>query len=159
MKPHSRFNNANELATYLRKLHEMRHQLKMSLSEKGSKRKPLTKEQRKNVLLKTDGRCHICGGKILGGDWQADHVLAYAQGGIHSAENYLPAHPICNNYRWDYGQEEFQWILKIGVWMRTQIENENRDAMMLAERFVKYEAVRESRPVMRSVTVKPKGVA
>ena len=27
--------------------------------------------------------------------------------------NYLAAHAICNNYRWNYGAEEFQLILKL----------------------------------------------
>jgi hypothetical protein len=77
--------------------------------------------------------------------WDADHVFAHAQGGVHSVDNYLPAHSICNNYRWYYGAQEFQWILKLGVWLRTNIERENNLALELAERFVRYEANRESR--------------
>jgi hypothetical protein len=33
----------------------------------------------------------------------------------------LPAHSTCNNYRWDYLPEEFQYILKLGVWASTQM--------------------------------------
>jgi len=97
-------------------------------------------------LSKTAGRCHICGGKIHEDEtWQADHVLAHAHGGEHSVENFLAAHAICNNYRWHYGAEEFQWILKLGVWTRTLIEKRDRLAMALAERFVKYERYRITR--------------
>lgn len=70
---------------------------------------------------KTGGPCHICGG-LIDGRWQADHVLAYSGGGGHAADNYLPAHELCSIYRWDYLAEEFQEILKLGVWARTQIE-------------------------------------
>ena len=77
--------------------------------------------QRAKVLAKTDGRCHICGGAIIG-TWQADHVLARSGGGRHTEDNHLPAHPLCNNYRWDYLSDEFQCILKLGVWARTQVE-------------------------------------
>lgn len=35
---------------------------------------------------------------------------------MDSADNFLPAHSTCNNYRWDYLAEEFELILKLGVW-------------------------------------------
>ena len=87
------------------------------------RRASLSNLQRARVLAKTGGRCHICGGLIAGG-WQADHVLAHSGGGGHSEDNYLPAHALCNNYRWDYSAEEFQLILKFGVWARTQVETD-----------------------------------
>jgi len=146
MNQHSIFKNAHELSAHFRKLRADRLIHKPSSNTTGNKRRSLTREQRELVLLKTQGRCHICGGEILGNEaWEADHVFAHAQGGTHSAGNFLPAHQLCNNYRWYYGSEEFQWILKLGVWMRTQVEKENVEAIKLAERFVKSEAVRESR--------------
>jgi hypothetical protein len=44
-----------------------------------SKKKPDFLHERKLILSKADGRCHICGGPV-GDKWQADHVKA------HSAE-------------------------------------------------------------------------
>src|SRR5215467_7500417 len=85
-------------------------------------RTSLTAAERSEVLAKTAGRCHICGGKVEDDRWQADHVIAHSTGGTHQVDNYLPAHPTCNNYRWDYLPEELQYILKFGVWARTQIE-------------------------------------
>jgi 5-methylcytosine-specific restriction endonuclease McrA len=82
----------------------------------------LSAAERQSILSKTLGRCHICGGNIEGSSWQADHVMAHSAGGQHEIDNYLPAHSVCNNYRWDYLPEEFQYILKLGVWARTQIE-------------------------------------
>ncbi len=42
---------------------------------------------------------------------------------------------ICNNYRWDYAPEEFQWILIIGVWARKQMEEQTSFGIELADRF------------------------
>lgn len=82
---------------------------------------------------------------IDGKSWEADHVLALSAGGVRSADNYLPAHSICNNYRWHYDAEEFQWILKLGVWIRTQIEKRTLVGMAAAAGFVVYERRRASR--------------
>lgn len=142
--------STHRFANRLKLLREQRRKGKISGSTK--RRKSLTKDQRNLVLSKTGGRCHICGGKIKNGEkWQADHVLAHAHGGEHSVENYLAAHAICNNYRWHYGPEEFQWILKLGVWIRTLIEGRNSLAIVLAERFIKYERHRITRQKSNSV--------
>ena len=85
-------------------------------------RQSLRADKRRLVLAKTAGRCHICGGEVPPGRWNADHVLAHSSGGAHAADNY-PAHRLCHNYRWDYSPEEFQWVLKIGVWARTQMKD------------------------------------
>lgn len=121
-------------------------------------RSALTKAGRNEVLRKTGGRCHICGGPIEGSDWQADHVLAHSTGGGQTVDNYLPAHSICNNYRWFYGPEEFQWILKLGVWLRTHIEKGTPVGQAVGERFCKYDRRRagrrkpaKARPVQSSV--------
>ena len=63
-------------------------------------------------------------------------------GGEHSVENYLPAHGLCNNYRWDYAAEEFQLILKLGVWCRTQIERQTGLGRKVAAAFITHEAAR-----------------
>jgi hypothetical protein len=52
---------------------------------------------------------------------------------------------MCNNYRWDYLPEEFQEILKLGVWLRTQIENKKKIGLDTADKFIKYEHQRISR--------------
>ena len=56
-------------------------------------------QHREKILMKTDHRCHICGGDLIGDDWIADHVLHHARGGPgggHSLDNYLEAHSLCN---------------------------------------------------------------
>ena len=142
--------SSNRFANRLKLLRVQRQQGKMASSTKG--RQALTKDQRNLILSKTGGRCHICGGKIRNGEnWQADHILAHAHGGKHSIDNYLAAHSICNNYRWHYGSEEFQWIMKLGIWIRTLIEKRDNLAMSLAERFIKHERHRINRQKSNSV--------
>ncbi len=133
--------NAEEFAKALKQLRQHREVAKSKQKNAGEKRQLLSEPERKMVLAKTAGRCHICGGEV-GQQWQADHVLAHSAGGTHSADNYLPAHATCNNYRWDYLSEEFQLILKLGVWARTQIEKETSTGKVLAEGFLSKERQR-----------------
>jgi 5-methylcytosine-specific restriction endonuclease McrA len=111
---------------------------------RGATRQRLTSSQRAVVLRKTAGKCHICGGTI-DDSWHADHVLAHSAGGSHGPDNYLPAHATCNNYRWDYVAEEFQLILKLGVWARTQIERGTPVGAALERQFSRHEKSRVGR--------------
>lgn len=129
---------AEAFAEYLRDLRTEREHRKASEKSFRKKRKSLTPEERNQVYRKTDGRCHICGGEI-DGQWEADHIVAHSGGGDHEIDNYLPAHRVCNYYRWDYVPEEFEEILRLGVWLRTQIERERKVGKMAAEQFIKYE--------------------
>lgn len=138
------FGSAQQFGAHLRALRSDRLQRKLAVRGQGHKRRRLPAAERRAILSKTGGRCHICGGEIDGA-WDADHVFAHAQGGAHAVDNYLPAHSICNSYRWFYGAEEFQWILKLGVWMKAQIESGDGSTLKLSERFVQYEARRDSR--------------
>jgi len=97
------------------------------------------------ILAKAGRRCHLCGGTVDGDDWVADHVLAHSVGGDCRAENFLPAHRLCNQYRWDHGGEEFQWILKFGVWLRTQIEKQTIIGREAAGAFLAHERSRANR--------------
>lgn len=139
-----------KLLARLRRLGARRKKQHEKHRAKKRHRKTLRSTERSKVLALTGKRCHICGGKITK-RWQADHVLAFSSREQNSAENYLPAHALCNNYRWDYLAEEFQWILKIGVWARTLIKKSSRKggerrergqggfAREMAEKFFNYE--------------------
>ncbi|AGX86755.1 HNH endonuclease [Candidatus Symbiobacter mobilis] len=136
------FPDVPEFSAHLRILREVRLANKVTNE---NKRKKLTKKQRNIILEKTGGRCHICGGPI-DGIWVAGHVFAHTYGGEHTLDNYLPAHRICNAAKWFYGTEELQWILKFGVYFRTQLEEiGNPDAISLAKCFLEHEKRRESR--------------
>lgn len=103
--------NAQDLADHLRELRHRRETLKADAA--GSEKKPsaLSADRQRIVLSKTGERCHVCGG-LIKGPWQADHVLAHSAGGQDSVDNFLPAHDLCNHYRWDYLPEEFQEIVR-----------------------------------------------
>jgi len=133
---------ARRLRQELLRLRALREENKSA--NRRPRRNRLTVAERDAILAKTDARCHICGGGITG-SWDADHVFAHSAGGRHTVDNYLPAHSTCNNYRWDYLPEEFELILKLGVWARTQIETDTADGRRIGERFAKHEVGRITR--------------
>jgi 5-methylcytosine-specific restriction endonuclease McrA len=136
--------NVEEYTLYIERLRARRRSNKEAQREAGRFRGRLNAKQREAVLRKTDGRCHICGGEV-GEKWQADHVLSLSGGGRNGVDNFLAAHATCNNYRWDYAPEEFQEILKLGVWVRTQIERKTTVGREVAERFISHEKRRTRR--------------
>jgi len=144
MERHSIPNSADDFANILCALHTTRRQRQEASRTANFAREILSASERREIFAKTAGRCHICGGKIDGA-WQADHVLAHSSGGGHAADNYLPAHSLCNNYRWDYSSEEFQHILKLGVWIRTQIERKTQIGRAVAVGYLAYERARVKR--------------
>jgi hypothetical protein len=137
-------NRADEFADFLGSLHATRNQRQNAFRATKRTRQILSAVERREILAKTAGRCHICGDAIEG-TWQADHVLAHSGGGGDIADNYLPAHALCNNYRWDYSAEEFQHILKLGVWIRTQIERRSAIGRAVAAAYLAYDAARARR--------------
>lgn len=134
-----------ELAALLKQLHGRRRSRKVRVS-----RRALPRQLREAVLAKTGGRCHVCGGEV-GADWAADHVLAHVGGGRHAVDNYLAAHRTCNTYRWHYMPEEFEFILKLGVWTRTQVERRTGIGQQIGDAFVKHERSRQARRSPRRV--------
>ena len=109
-----------------------------------ARRRALSESDRSAIATKTDNRCHICGG-VLDTSWQADHLKAHSAGGHHRLDNYLAAHSLCNNYRWNYSPDEFQWVLKIGVWARLVMEQGKPLGQQMSEQFCAYERRRVSR--------------
>lgn len=105
----------------------------------------LSKKEREIIHSKTDGKCHICGDNVLVNKFEADHVKSHSKTGTNTIENFLPAFKTCNNYRWDYLPMELQWILKLGVWTRTEIEKGSKTGLILAEKFTEHEVKREKR--------------
>lgn len=135
----SMFRDAAEFERHLHELRRQRLAAKVCGTGAAVTRKPLTVAEKSTVLAKTGGCCHICGG-MLSEKWVLAHVVPHAHGGGHSIENFLPAHVACNGARWFYGSKEFQWIIKMGVFFRTQFEElDNPSAWTLAQQFVEHE--------------------
>src|SRR5689334_627442 len=129
------------LAQRLNDLHQERKNLPPPF-----RRRSLRPKERSTVLAKTAGRCHLCGGEITERKFAADHVLSHAAGGPHELDNYLPAHGVCNGSRWFYSAEEFQWILRMGVWARKQMEDRTAIGKKMVQEFFRHEeAVRKRR--------------
>ena len=61
---------------------------------------------------------------------------------IGSVQNYAVLH---ERQQWDYSSEEFQWILKLGVWTRSQIEHETALGDEIRDKFHAYELHRHGR--------------
>ena len=138
-------NDAAGYAAFLTELQEKGAEAKALNKQKNKKRVPPSPHDRELILQKTGSRCHICGGAIDGDDWVADHIAPHSKGGDSSVDNYLPAHRTCNHYKWDFTPEEVQEILKLGVFVRTQIVKRTKIGMNVAEKFVKYEQQRIKR--------------
>jgi HNH endonuclease len=100
-----------------------------------SRRLSLSRHDREEVLNRTDGLCHLCGGKVREHMFTADHVRPHALEGPHTMANYLPAHRVCNGARWFYSPEEFYWILRMGVWARKQMEDKTEIGLKMQEPF------------------------
>lgn len=128
-------NNPDELSELLYELHMTRKRL----NQKYPRKNRLTKNQRLQILEKTGFKCHVCGEKIVDGKFQADHVESHARGGLGVVDNFLPSCSTCNNFRWHYLPEEIHWVLKLGVYAKTQIEKKSALGINFADSFLKYD--------------------
>jgi len=96
------------------------------------RRRAFSGEEREIVLAKTARHCHLCGGGARENsdgelteerEFVLDHSVPFASNGKDSLDNLLAAHGLCNGCRWFYSPEEFQWILRMGIWARKQMED------------------------------------
>ena len=137
----SYINDPTKFREELKKIHSLRR-----LGKTKTKRKyRLAAEERKIIHAKTDGKCHVCGRDVMVDKFEADHVKSHSSGGTSVTNNFLPACKTCNNYRWHYLPDEFQWILKLGVWARTEIANNSKLGNLIASTFIAREIIREKR--------------
>jgi 5-methylcytosine-specific restriction endonuclease McrA len=86
-------------------------------------RMALTDSQRAQLLAKTAGTCHACGGRA-GRAWQADHVIPYRLGGAHSVNNYLPICGECNKIRRSHSPAVLRLLMRLGTYARNEIRRE-----------------------------------
>jgi 5-methylcytosine-specific restriction endonuclease McrA len=88
-------------------------------------RRSLRQQGRDQVYAKTNGHCHICGGR-LDKEWTADHVVPHAADGPHALDNYLPACSVCNRLRWHYTPEDIRYILELGIYARREVKKQSQ---------------------------------
>jgi 5-methylcytosine-specific restriction endonuclease McrA len=77
---------------------------------------------RQAVRKLTNGRCHVCGGR-LGSKWHVDHVVHVQLGGASKADNYLPICRKCNRLRWSYRPEVLRLMIDFGILAKQEIRN------------------------------------
>ena len=109
------------------------------------KKKNLQVGDKVEILKKTGNCCHVCGQELNLSNFQADHIVPQSTGGDSEIENYIAACKLCNSYRWGYLPEEIRWVMKVGVWAKTQIEFETELGKNISESFIEYEKTREQR--------------
>jgi 5-methylcytosine-specific restriction endonuclease McrA len=136
--------SAEELATRFQELRKARSQ--RIAEQRLLPKQPRPKLDREAILEKTARRCHICGGNIEKDSyWEADHVFPASGGGTSDIGNYLPAHGLCNTAKWDQSSEELQWVLKIGVWAKKQMESNDKFGRDMLQGFWNHEQERLKR--------------
>jgi len=113
----------------LRRLHTVRN-------EKGKKDIPKFKKSEKvDIFNKTNGICHICGCEL---DIESFSITG-------SLENGLPACKGCKMIYDNYMPSEIKWMLKIGLWAKTQVEYETDIGKEIATEIIEIEKDREGR--------------
>jgi 5-methylcytosine-specific restriction endonuclease McrA len=125
---------------------------------RGLTKVPTNLEQRSEIFNKTGGRCHICGGAIKSGvktGWEADHVHPAAAGGDNKIDNFLAAHGLCNTVKSNHLGEEFQWLLKIGLWAKWQMEGKSDLGQQMLTQFYAREKLRVMRQKANRKAVTP----
>jgi hypothetical protein len=125
------------LSAELRRLNELRSEKK---NEK-KKSKTLKKSEKEEVFKKTKGLCHICGIDLQ----EEKFSITNSFGKETSFETSLPACQSCKRIYDNYLPSEIKWILKIGLWAKTQIEYETEIGKDIAIEIVEQEKDREKR--------------
>lgn len=59
-------------------------------------RRSLSTTRKLRIFEAAGGLCHICGTKIFGKGWDAEHVIPLALGGADDDRNLRPAHKACH---------------------------------------------------------------
>ncbi len=119
--------------------------IRVSKKQKVKRKYILSKKDKILILEKTNYKCHVCGGSVSLDAFEADHVEVHSSSANNKIDNFLPACRTCNNYRWFYEPDEIKWILKLGVWLKTQITNGSITGKLVAEKFIQHEIKRVDR--------------
>jgi len=129
--------NVDFMSAELRRLNNLRSEIK----KRKTKTKNLKKSEKEEVFAKTNGTCHICGC-----DLEKDKFsITSSFGKENSVENSLPACQSCKRIYDNYLPSEIKWILKIGLWAKTQIEYETEIGKNIATEIIEQEKEGERR--------------
>lgn len=88
----------------------MTDQEKIAMREnrkKKTKRKTYSQDARKLIYNKANGRCELCGRKIIFEDMTVDHIIPLSQGGLDEVENLQCTCNACNQFKQNIKPDEF----------------------------------------------------
>lgn len=71
-------------------------------------RKTYSNEVRRMIYNKADGRCQLCGRKIMFSDTTLDHIIPLALGGEDNENNLQLSCKVCNGAKDSYLPDDFQ---------------------------------------------------
>jgi len=77
--------------------------------------------------------------------WDANHIYPLALGGKQGLKNYLPTHRSCNGAKWHLQPKELALVLKLGGWLRSEIERGTPFGKKAGEAYCKKDSRRANR--------------
>ena len=122
-------------AAELRRLHTIRNEMDKKESPN------FKKSEKAEIFNKTNGICHICGCELY---FEKFSITCSAEK-EKSVESCLPACKSCKMIYDNYLSSEIKWMLKIGLWAKTQIEYETDIGKEIATEIIEVEKDRENR--------------
>lgn len=99
-----------------------------------------SKQQKEEILDSTNSVCHMCGIHLTIDDFSITSSI-----GVDFVEKKMPACLSCKKIYDRYLPDEIRWAMKIGLWVRTQIDFETDLGNEIALRIIEEEKYRESR--------------
>ena len=123
----------------LRRIRNEREKLKKE--RKGKKTVRLKKQEKIDIYNKTKGICHICGSKLSESKFSITSSLTNEI----SVETSLPACKDCKRFYDNYLPDEIKWMIKLGMWAKTQVEFETDLGKTIALDITEQEKYRESK--------------
>ena len=127
-------NKKEILSAELRRLSKFRKDEK-----KKAKSRRFKKSEKEEIYNKTNGVCHICGIKL------SPNKFSISESTTIDNESFLPACKTCKRIHDNYLPEEIKWILKIGLWAKTQIEYETEIGNMVSNELTEIAKYGESK--------------
>ena len=107
------------------KEHHIRTLCQLSKKRNGKPRATVARSVRQELLKKTAGKCHVCGGPA-GKSWQADHLVPHRHGGTTDSANLLPICRACNVLRRSFEPAVQRLIMQLGIYARREIRDQTR---------------------------------
>ncbi len=104
------------------------------------RRKVFTREQREEILKRTDYRCYSCGLKMtLDDDWWVQHILPHSHEGSNEIENLLPSCRLCNWVRSNHSPQRIRRLLEIGHIMIHEVDKKTCLGLQITDYIAKRE--------------------